>query len=107
MGINSYEVIVTDIAREELEEIYDYIFNNLCNRIAANNLMNKIEQEIFSLEKNPYKYVEVHIKHNNEVYRELPVDNYVVLYDIDEEYKQVIVYRAIYGKRNYLKIIEE
>ena len=49
MGINSYEVIVTDIAREELEEIYDYIFNNLCNRIAAINLMNKIEQKIFSL----------------------------------------------------------
>jgi len=39
MGINSYEVIVTDIAREELEEIYDYILNNLCNRIAASNLM--------------------------------------------------------------------
>lgn len=107
MATNSYEVIVTDIAREELEEIYDYIFNNLCNRIAAINLMNKIEQKIFSLEKNPYKCVEVHIKQNNEFYRKMIVDNYVVLYDIDEEYKQVIVYRTIYGKKNYLKIIEE
>lgn len=106
MGINSYEVIVTDIAREELEEIYDYIFNNLCNRIAANNLMNKIEQEIFSLEKNPYKCVEVHIKHNNEVYRKLPVDNYVVLYDIDEEYKKTIIYRVIHEKTDYLKLLE-
>ena len=73
MGTNSYEVIVTDIAKEELEEIYDYIFNNSCNRIAANNLMNKIEQKIFSLEENPYKCVEVHIKQNNEVYRKLMI----------------------------------
>lgn len=39
MGTDSYEVVVTDIARQELEEIYDYIFNNLCNRMAASNLI--------------------------------------------------------------------
>ena len=42
MGTNSYEVVVTDIAREELEEIYDYIFKNLCKRIAASNRMGQL-----------------------------------------------------------------
>lgn len=107
MDTNNYEIVLTDIAKEELEEIYDYIFNNLYNELAANNLMNKMEQAIFSLEQNPYKCVEVHIRQSNEVYRKLVVDNYIVLYDVDEEDKQVVVYRAIYGKRNYLKIIEE
>ena len=107
MDTNNYEIVVTDIAREELEEIYDYIYNNLSNENAANKLMDKIEQAIFTLEENPYKCVEIHIRQSNDVYRKLIVDNYIVLYDVDEEYKQVVIYRAIYGKRNYLKIIEE
>ena len=107
MAINNYEIVVTDIAKEELEKIYDYIFNNLYNKLAADTLMNKIEQSIFSLEENPYKCVKIHIKQSNYMYRKLVVNNYIILYDIDEKYRQIIVYRAIYGKRNYLKIIEE
>ena len=107
MDTDNYEVVVTDMAREELEEIYDYIFNNLYNKTAADNLMNKIEHAIFSLEENPYKCVEVHIKQNDDIYRKLVVGNYIVLYNIDNEYKQIIIYRVIYGRRNYLKIIEE
>ena len=50
--------------------------------------------------------MEVHIKPHNEVYRKLVIDNYIVLYEVDENYKQVVVYRIIYGKTDYLKIID-
>ena len=84
MDTNNYEIVLTDIAKEELEEIYEYISEHLLEPIAANRLMNKIEQNILRLEQNPYSCVEVHIKPHNEVYRKLVIDNYIALYEVDK-----------------------
>ena len=46
----------------------------------------------------------VQIKPNNDIYRKLVVDNYIVLYEIEEQHKQVVIYRVIYGKCDYLQI---
>ena len=40
MDIN-YEIVLTEIAKEELEEIYEYISKNLLEKAAANRLMEK------------------------------------------------------------------
>ena len=80
MDTDNYEVILTDVAKEDLEEIYEYISEHLLEILAANRLMEKIEQKILRLEQNPYSCVEVHIKPHNEVYRKLVIDNYIVLY---------------------------
>lgn len=42
-----------------------------------------------------------------EVYWKLVIDNYIALYEVDEKYKQVVVYRVLYGRMDYLKIMEE
>ncbi len=107
MDTNNYEVVLTDTASEELEEIYDYISKNLHEVAIANRLMEKIEQSILRLEQNPYSGVEVHIKPHDEVYRKLVIDNYITLYDVDEKYKQVIIYRVLYGAMDYLMIMED
>ena len=106
MDTNNYEVVFTDIAKEELEEIYDYISNHLKEENIANKMMEKIEQSILGLEQNPYSCVEVHVKPHNDVYRRLVIDNYIALYEVEENYKQIVIYRVIYGKMDYLKIIE-
>ena len=106
MDTNAYEIILTDMAKEELEYIYEYISEKLYANQAANNLMNKIERNILMLEKNPFACTEICIKPHNEVYRKLVVDNYIVLYQVEETYKQVVVYRVIYGKRDYINIEE-
>lgn len=103
---SSYEVVLTDTANEELEEIYEYIFKHLIEEQAANRLMEKIEQNFLRLEQNPYSCMEVHIKPHNELYRKLVIDNYIALYEVDEKYKQVVVYRVLYGRMDYLKIME-
>lgn len=107
MDTNNYEIILTDIAKEELEEIYEYISEHLLEKAAADRLMDKIEKNILRLEQNPYSCVEVHIKPHNEVYRKLVIDNYIALYEVDEKYKQVVIYRVIYGKMDYLKMMED
>ena len=37
----------------------------------------------------------------NKGYRKLIIDNYIVFYLIDEENKQVIIMRVLYGKQKY------
>jgi len=104
MDTNTYEIVFTDTAKEELEEIYEYISEHLLEVGAANRLMDKIEQSILRLEQNPYSCVEVHIKPHNNIYRKLVIDNYIALYEVEETYKQVVIYRVLYGKRDYLKM---
>lgn len=105
MDTDNYEIVLTDIANEELEEIYKYISENLLEVSVANKLMEKIEQSFLRLEQNPYSCVEVHIKPHNDVYRKLVIDNYIALYEVEENYKQVVIYRVLYGGMDYLNII--
>ncbi len=107
MDTNTYEIVFTDTAKEELEEIYEYISEHLLEVGAANRLMDKIEQSILRLEQNPYSCVEVHIKPHNNIYRKLVIDNYIALYEVEETYKQVVIYRVLYGKRDYLKMEDQ
>lgn len=99
-----YKIIVTDVATEELEGIFDYISRNLNNKSATEKLKLKIEKLFLWLEQNPYLATRVHIKPQNKIYRRLVINNYIVLYKVEEEKKQVIVYRVLYGRRDYLKL---
>lgn len=103
MNTKKYDIILTDMAKSELEEIYQYIFNNLKEPKIADKLMEKIETEILSLEISPYRCMEIPIKLKNQVYRRLVVENYVVLYRFIEEEKKVVIFKILYGGRNYLE----
>ena len=98
-----YEVLLTDKAKEELEEIYNYISKSLISETAAISIMQKIENKILNLTKIPesYSIIEPYIQ-TNEKYRKLIINNYIVVYRIDYDNNKVYVIRIIYGKRNYL-----
>lgn len=91
------------MAKIDLEEIYKYIFENLKEPKIADELMKKIEKEIVSLEISPYRCMEVHIRNKNQVYRRLVIENYVVLYRVVEDKNEVVIFKILYGGRNYLK----
>lgn len=102
MDIDSYNIVLTDNAKTDLEEIYKYISENLIEPNSANRLMEKIEKEILLLERNPYSCVEVIVKPHKKKYRKLVIGKYIVLYRINEELKEVVIDDIIYGKRDYL-----
>ena len=104
MNTKDYEVVLTDVAKEELNDIYEYISKNLKEKNIANKVMNKIEKNILRLANNPYSCMEVHIKPHNEIYRKLVIDNYIALYEVNKQKREVIIYRIIYGKLDYLEI---
>ena len=98
-----YEVILTKRAELELNDIYDYIANTLMEEKTANDLMNKIQNNILLLADTPEGFAVIeNYKRKDFEYRRLPINNYVAIYRVDKENKKVYVIRIIYGGRNYL-----
>lgn len=98
MDINStYEVIFSDSARVDLEEIYSNISTK-----ATDKIMKEVEENVLRLEKYPYWCNEIKVKPHKEKYRKLVIEDYIALYLIDEDYKQVVIHSIVYGNSDYL-----
>ena len=98
-----YRVKLTDQFLDEFEEICDYISNKLKNIDASNRLREKVIYNILLLENSPRMCTEIEKADRTErQYRRLVVNNYVILYTIDEEEKIVYIAHIYYGGRNYL-----
>jgi addiction module RelE/StbE family toxin len=102
----NYSIKFTTKAEEDLDEIYEYIANNLFASEAADNLMDKFENKILTLKSFPYSssFVADEVL-KNRGYRKLIIDNYIVFYLINEQEQQVIIMRILYGASNYKNIL--
>ena len=98
-----YEIEFTEDCRDEIREIYKYISENLVADQAAKNLMRKMRDSVNALADNPklYRKIEKKDKVEND-YRRLIINNFVILYTINEEKKIVYIAHMYYGRRNYL-----
>lgn len=98
-----FEVEFTEQCIEEMTEIYEYIVLKLKESEAAKRLLSIANQKVLDLKVHPHLYVKISkvdkLKHE---YHRIVVKNYVILYTVDKNNKNVYVSRMIYGKRNYL-----
>ena len=103
---NKYKLKITLSAEIDLDEIYNYISNSLFAPMAAQKLMDNIEDAIEKLCYFPYKH---ELSRNNLLsqkgYRKLVIDKYIVLYLVNERSKTIIVARVFYGGMDYEKYI--
>ncbi len=98
-----YSIKLADQFLEEFEEICDYISNKLKNIDASNRLKEKVIYNVLLLENSPKMCTEIEkINRTERQYRRMLVNNYVILYTIDEPEKIVYVAHIYYGGRNYL-----
>ena len=98
-----YNIKFADQFLEEFEEICDYISNKLKNIDASNRLREKVVYNILLLENSPMMCTEIEKTDRTErKYRRMLVNNYVILYTINEPEKIVYVAHIYYGGRNYL-----
>lgn len=102
MDTKLYRVVITNQAENDLNEIYEYIETKLYADKAAKELMREMKQRILNLENNPYSCPEVYTKPNHENYRKLVIKNYIVLYQVEEQSRHIVVYRIEYGMKDYL-----
>lgn len=98
-----YEIEFTEDARDEIREIYEYISENLVNESAAKRLMRKMRDSVMDLAESPKIYAKIEKKDRmKREFRRMVVDNFIVLYTIDEEKKTIYISHMYYGRRNYL-----
>ena len=102
----NYRIHITGKAERDLNEAADYIEFTLLNRQAADNLLDRVEEEIGGLAFMPEKFKTV----DDPVLaawgiRLIVINNYLAFYVIDEEAKIVHIVRFLYGKRNWMSIL--
>ena len=93
-------------AQNDLEQIKNYIQNDLENDIAAANTVKKIFDRIRELEafhKMGAHLTSVTITDNS--YRYLLCNNYTAFYRIEKD--SIYIVRVLYGRRDYLRILFE
>lgn len=99
-----YEVKITTQAQEQMVEIIDYISYELFAPDAANNLLDKLEENILSLSEFPERYQLIEKEPwRTEGIRKIVVNNFFIYYWIDKAEKKVQVTAVIYEKRNQIE----
>lgn len=101
-----YELEYLPSALKDMTEIIRYISRELNNPTAADNLAVEFTKSADRLKDFPYSnklYTPIRPLKNE--YRKCIVNNYIMFYSVNENKKTVTIYRVIYAKRDYDKII--
>jgi toxin ParE1/3/4 len=101
-----YKILFTRTAHEDLRSIYKYIREEFLNINSAIKIVSKIEERIgvlkeFPLTGSPVQEAILASKG----YRKLIIHEYLALYTVDEQKKEVRIIRVIYGKRDYQELL--
>jgi toxin ParE1/3/4 len=95
---NTYQVIYSSEALEDIKNIYAYIAFELLVPDIALNQVNRIKKEIRSLNYMPMRYSLVDWEPwKGMQMHKLPVDNYIIFYLVDTEAFIVSIVRIVYG----------
>lgn len=90
--MDKYRLKLLSVAYRDLDSIYEYIALNLQANQTALNLIEKLEESILSLEIAPQRGPKRRVgAYANKEYRQLFINNFTIVYRIDEDNKQVII----------------
>ena len=100
--MNKYFIKITPQAYRELAGIYQYIAENLMELEASLRIVTEIETAILTLDVMPYRgALRKTGRYANKGYRQLFVENYTIVYRIEEVKKQVVIVTIQYSSRNF------
>jgi len=98
---DSYSVVYSPEALNDLKDIYAYIARELLAPDTARNQLNRIRKEIRSLDLMPSRYALVDWEPWKSMgMHKVPVDNFVVFYTVDNDSMTVVIIRIVYGGRD-------
>ena len=103
---DNYKVSYSADALDDLRKIYAYIADKLLVPDIAVAQLERIRKEVRLLDFMPARYVLVEWEpwHSMKIHQ-LPVDNFIVYYLVDDVKKAVTVVRVFYGGRDIEGII--
>lgn len=102
-----YSIKFTPHSRNDLDNIFDYISNTLYAPESAKNLMQKIEKSILNLSDYPLMSPLIDDKLlARKGLRKLVIDDYIVIYKALKNSCEVIIYRVLNGKIDYINLMK-
>lgn len=100
----SFQVIWSDFAEKQLDEIFDYYSTNASLRIAQELLVSLIHSTEL-IANNPYiGQVEELLKERSEQYRYLVQGNYKIIYSVDTKQKRIKIADIFDIRQNPIKM---
>ncbi|MCD8028533.1 MAG: type II toxin-antitoxin system RelE/ParE family toxin [Erysipelotrichaceae bacterium] len=100
--MDNYIVKINPKAVKDLDDIYRYITYNKLSPENAKHQTNRIKNAILDLSVFPYSHQDrLEGRYAGKGYKQLLVDNYIVIYRIDENKKTVYVVTVQYQRRNF------
>ena len=103
-----YKIEITQEAEKDFENIFTYISETLCNKQAALRMISLLDKNIRSLTDMPNSYPKVKDMYLKKMgLRFITVKNYIVFYTVEDEERKVYIVRILYGKRNWVKILQD
>lgn len=98
------KLLLSDLAKDDLQEIKAYIANDLQNPSAVLKTLKTITHKLRSLEQFPASGFPLSsVTDFFSDYRCLICGNYIAFYRTTED--TVYIDRVLYGKRNYMKVL--
>ena len=103
----AYNVRIMEKAEEDLSEIVTYLSDTLYNSKVAYSLQEEFLEIKTNIEDNPYRYpLSNDLVLQGEGYRRFIFKkNYITLYLINDDKKEVSIMRIFYVKRDYNNLI--
>ena len=99
--MDKYKVKINPKAIRELDSIYEYIAKEKLAPENANGQVDRIKKAILKLDEFPQSHQERNEgRYAGKGYRQLLIDNYIVIFRIDETCKTVYVVTIQYQRRN-------
>ena len=100
--MDKYTVKLYARAYRDLDGIYEYIANNLSEPMVASNMIDTLEEAIYSLEYLPERGAIRRIgAYANGDYRQLFVKRYIIVYRVLKEKKQVHIVTVRYAPSQF------
>ena len=104
--MSDYNIEITKPAEIDLHEIGKYISSELLEPDKAVEVIDKIAEAIFKLEKMPLRHAIVaEDKLASQGIRKFIIDNYIVFYIVNEEDKMVTIIRILYKRRDWINLL--
>ena len=96
---SKYTIHFTKVAMNDLDEIYQYITEELFAENTATDLLEGIENNVRKLKEFPNsgsRFVDEYLQFKG--YRRIIVGSYIIFYVVGEQLKQVIIMQNLYGE---------
>ena len=101
MDEDIYSLDYSQLARDDMLDILLYISEDLDAPQSAQRILDKIESDLDRLRLNPYSAPISRDKYlSSQGFRVLVTGKYLAFYKVNDNERNVTVYRVVYGKRN-------